>query len=293
VGDLPADEKVFQAMVGAGLKIEGVMAKRRASTYQPGVRSPDWVKIKRPGWQEGNPWRFNALSMGAREFAPTPNAVDLLLVGDSVVLGGNPYREEDRLGPQLERQLKTPVWPISAGSWALRNELTYLRHHPDVVRQVDAIVFVLNNGDFNQASSWACDLTHPVKRPGSAAVYLFRKYVHGSCPPTAPDMKVPEGDWKQDLREFLASPGAQGKPVIFFLYPDHREAANGSLRASQLEVHGPELQAQGVRQVVSVGRDPRWKDAFYRDEIHPDVEGTRVLAAIISESLNSLQVGEH
>lgn len=57
VGDLPADEKVFQAMVAAGLKIEGVMAKRRASTYQPGVRSPDWVKIKRPGWQEGRNWR--------------------------------------------------------------------------------------------------------------------------------------------------------------------------------------------------------------------------------------------
>ena len=57
VSDLPADEKVFQAMVGAGLKIEGVMAKRRASTYQPGVRSKDWLKVKRPGWQEGRDWR--------------------------------------------------------------------------------------------------------------------------------------------------------------------------------------------------------------------------------------------
>ncbi|NUO72940.1 MAG: hypothetical protein HOQ10_09525 [Frateuria sp.] len=57
VKDLPADERVFEAMVGAGLQIEGVMAKRRASTYQPGVRSPDWVKIKRPGWQEGRAWK--------------------------------------------------------------------------------------------------------------------------------------------------------------------------------------------------------------------------------------------
>jgi ATP-dependent DNA ligase len=41
VGDLPADTDIFQAMVAAGLKIEGVVAKRKASTYQPGVRSPD------------------------------------------------------------------------------------------------------------------------------------------------------------------------------------------------------------------------------------------------------------
>jgi bifunctional non-homologous end joining protein LigD len=57
VGDLPADAALFQAMVGAGLTIEGVVAKRRASTYQPGVRSPDWRKVKRPGWQEGRVWR--------------------------------------------------------------------------------------------------------------------------------------------------------------------------------------------------------------------------------------------
>ena len=57
VGSLPADVLVFQSMLHAGLKIEGVMAKRRDSTYQPGVRSPAWAKIKRPGWQEGRNWK--------------------------------------------------------------------------------------------------------------------------------------------------------------------------------------------------------------------------------------------
>jgi len=31
------------------LKLEGLIAKRNLSTYQPGVRSPDWVKVKRNG----------------------------------------------------------------------------------------------------------------------------------------------------------------------------------------------------------------------------------------------------
>lgn len=57
LGDLPADAALFAAMVGAGLQIEGVMAKRRDSRYRPGVRSEDWLKIKRPGWQEGRRWR--------------------------------------------------------------------------------------------------------------------------------------------------------------------------------------------------------------------------------------------
>lgn len=63
VKDLPADANLFWAMVlpkdkgGVGLEIEGVMAKRKASPYRPGRTSPDWLKIKRPGWQEGRTWK--------------------------------------------------------------------------------------------------------------------------------------------------------------------------------------------------------------------------------------------
>jgi len=38
-------EAYYQAALKMGL--EGVMAKRSASTYQPGIRSPDWKKIKK------------------------------------------------------------------------------------------------------------------------------------------------------------------------------------------------------------------------------------------------------
>jgi bifunctional non-homologous end joining protein LigD len=63
VQDLPADANLFQSMTlpkdagGLGLEIEGVVAKRRDSPYRPGVRSDDWRKIKRPGWNEGRLWR--------------------------------------------------------------------------------------------------------------------------------------------------------------------------------------------------------------------------------------------
>jgi bifunctional non-homologous end joining protein LigD len=64
----------FKAALGKGL--EGIMAKRLASTYQPGVRSRDWVKIKKqitfdlavggytPGQGQRQPY-FGALVLGA------------------------------------------------------------------------------------------------------------------------------------------------------------------------------------------------------------------------------------
>jgi bifunctional non-homologous end joining protein LigD len=48
VGDLPADAALFDQAV-MPLLLEGFLAKRKASTYQPGVRSPGWLNVKRKG----------------------------------------------------------------------------------------------------------------------------------------------------------------------------------------------------------------------------------------------------
>ena len=180
-----------------------------------------------------NDWQFNALHMGAPAFTPTP-ARDVLLVGDSVVYGGNGYRAAERLGPTLQAQLQDgggQVWPISAGSWTLRNALAYMRLNPQVPASVKHIVFVLNSGDFgNAASSWACELTHPRTRPTVALWYLTNKYVHAFAPcgtvPAA--LKVPDGDLAAELQAFMNQHGAK---ATFVLYPDKPEAADPALAA--------------------------------------------------------------
>lgn len=40
-------EAMYRAAVKLGL--EGIVAKRLMSPYRPGVRSRDWLKVKRPG----------------------------------------------------------------------------------------------------------------------------------------------------------------------------------------------------------------------------------------------------
>src|SRR4051812_6093297 len=52
-----------------------------------------------------NGWVFNELSMGTdRPFDPD-SVFNLLLVGDSIVNGGNPVRQSDRLGPAIEQKI--------------------------------------------------------------------------------------------------------------------------------------------------------------------------------------------
>lgn len=227
-------------------------------------------------------WQFNSLSMGAPEFKPTAS-VDVLLIGDSVVLGGNPYRQADRLGPQLQKISGENVWPISAGSWALRNELHYLNSHLTVVSSIDQLIFVLNSADFEEASSWSCEETHPRSHPVYATAYVIKKYLYNwsPCKATPVDLKVPSGDWKAELKEFLQNNPTIGKKVSFFLYPDKAEATNETLRAQKLEDYATELAVSGAEEIFSVGRDPRWNELFYRDGIHPTEKGTEVLAHII------------
>lgn len=236
-------------------------------------------------------WKFNALSMGAEEFQPSVAAVDVLLVGDSVVLGGNPYRQEDRLGPRLGQRTPHRWWPISAGSWALRNELAYLHRQPEVVRSVDSIVFVLNSGDFDKASSWACELSHPRSRPLLATWYVVQKYVLklNPCGFTPSQLQVPAGDWRPELRSFINSDGARGKRIVFFLYPDLDQARDQGLRSSKLEVWKGQLESAGAKEIHSVGQDPRWTPQLYQDGIHPSAEGFRVLADIIATNLGVVE----
>jgi hypothetical protein len=107
---------------------------------------------------------------------------------------------------------------------------------------------------------------------------------------------VSKVDWKLELREFLASEFAKGKPVVFIFYPD-KDETEGIKNLSELESHATEIlkeatSANAKVDIFSVARDSRWKGNYYRDAIHPTVEGTRVLAEIISNPAQNTQLAK-
>lgn len=231
-------------------------------------------------------WRFNEYSMGAGPFNPDSKRFNLLLIGDSLVLGGNPLAEPERLGPQLEKLTGWQVWPISAGSWAMQNELTYMCQHPTVLEKMDAIVIVSNSGDFDVPSSWASDLTHPLHHPFPALIYLARKYVfQSSTPPQVkPEMQVELRDWQHDL---YALSQKFKKPIYIFMYPNSAEFHDVLKRQRQLDSKVPLIQAQfgDAAKIYKVANDTHWNETLYRDDIHPSGNGNLVLAEILQRDI--------
>ncbi|MGD0076022.1 MAG: hypothetical protein ABSD31_17015 [Candidatus Binataceae bacterium] len=231
-------------------------------------------------------WRFNEYSMEAGPFDPKPSVFNLLLVGDSIVCGGNPLNEPDRLGPQLEALTHWQVWPICAGSWALQNELTYLQLHPRVLEKVDAVAIVSNSGDFDEPSSWASEITHPMHRPFPGLLYVIRKYaLTSAAPPVSPALKVARKDWQLDLHAFASS---FHKSIFIFMYPDVEEVHDS--RKLQKDLYGviPNMFRQvagAAARIYKVADSGEWNDKLYRDEIHPTSKGNSVLARIIKADI--------
>lgn len=124
-----------------------------------------------------NHWQINEKSQGSAPWQPDRHT-DLLLLGDSIVWGGNPLDQPQKLGPTLQRALPdTDVWSAAAGSWGVPNEVEYLDRFPEVVQASEIVVWVINTGDLNTRSQWASELTHPRHRPASALLYMVEKYL--------------------------------------------------------------------------------------------------------------------
>lgn len=234
-----------------------------------------------------NHWAFNEHSMGvAQAFQPSLRK-DVLLVGDSIVLGGNPLDQSERLGPRLTRETGNQHWPVSAGSWSLLNEIHFLKRNMDVVEQTDALVFVLNSADFAQPSSWTCDVTHPLERPNWALPFLVRKYLFAGqqCQRASDVLAVPESDWQAEWMDLMQDARVRGKPVEVWLYPTKLESQHAELLRERLESVAVRLQVWASPSTIairSLSRDRRWSGVRYVDAIHPDAASVGVLAQIMA-----------
>lgn len=227
-------------------------------------------------------WEFNAYSMNAGTFKPDGSRFNVLLVGDSIVLGGNPLAQSERLGPQLEKFTDWQVWPVSAGSWALQNEFSYLRSHQEILDRIDAVTFVWNSGDFEGPSSWASELTHPLKRPFPGLLYVARKYGFASVQPpqVRAELQVRPRDWGADLHDFSRT---FKRPIFIFMYPNLDELEHPAKMNDQLDSRIPDLQARLNKNanISRVADSLNWNSGRYRDGMHPDSQGNSALAKII------------
>lgn len=277
----------------AGLRLAGVLD---FPIYEVG---PQIGYIPAPNQQGNylnrNHWMVNERSLETTAWQPHGRR-DLLLVGDSLVWGGNLYDHPHKLGPQLERALRGrrrefKVWPASAGSWGILNEIAYLELYPDVVQAADFIVWVVNAEDFGGRSVWQSEATHPRQRPRSAAVYVFAKFLlpkmvgSRSEPPAR---AAPEAGTLAKLRGTLQVLRQQSpqRPIVFVFYPTRSEMQNPGRPSPAEETLRATI--AGLAAMTAVRADPRWSVALYQtDRLHPSPHGYEVLSAMIAESVEA------
>jgi lysophospholipase L1-like esterase len=248
-----------------------------------------------------NDWLFNERSMGAPPFAPEGRA-NILLLGDSIVFGGDAYRQRDKLGPSLQRAMQGnyAVWPVGAGHWGVLNEMTYLQRNADLLDQVQTLVWVLITVDFERrVQSWS-PLIHPQKQPLLASVFGLRRFILPRLGLTidpanlAPAEHVPLEGNVPPFEKFAASLKAAHPAlhVLLVLYPSAQELDDPGLKPA-LTIGGDlrSFSAAMGFDFVQVAKDSRWRASYYRDPIHPTAEGDEILAEILKNRLDSARTG--
>jgi hypothetical protein len=295
------------AVLAGGLALELAVRAGGLVDFPLYAVDPELGYIPQPnqtGWfLNRNRWAFNDLSMPtARPWQPDV-AADVLLIGNSVVMGGDPYDQPDKLGPLVQRALGPTfsVWPVAVGGWTNVNETAYLERHPEVVAAAEFFVWEVMPGGLGTASGWGGDYVWPRQRPLWASWFAFRRYLLPRLMPAAADSELPPrvqmdpaalARFAAVLSRLSAAAGAP-KPGLLLLYPtqaDLRTARSGGEwlpeRAQMLA-----LAARDHLGVIDVAADPAWNAGLYRDGVHPTVAGNAVLARIITRAVQ--QAAEH
>lgn len=243
-----------------------------------------------------NRWVFNNRHMGAESAWSPSGQSNLLLIGNSIVLGGNSYDHPSKLGPLLQSGLGPGcrVWPVAAGGWSTVNETRFLQANPDVVKSTSFFIWELMAWQMDGLQPWREETQHPTRRPWWVTGYVARKALlqrfgwggAGPSPAVPSDKERHFAEFEQMLAR-LASASSRRPAGMIFLYPD--EAQLGLARAGHDwmdDRHRVEQLAGRYGLVLlDVAQSPRWTSALYKDGVHPTVEGNRVLAGLLADAL--------
>jgi hypothetical protein len=243
-----------------------------------------------------NDWCFNDKSMPiALNWNPNlrPN---VLLIGNSIVMGGDRYRQEDKLAPQIQKRLGNQplIWPIAAGGWTQVNEMVYLNRHPEVVAQADSFAWEYMSGGLSAAKQWPGEYVFPSERPLFASWYVIRRYILPRFFAFKLSSELPvTGNANQDnIKKFdrsvaeLVASSNRSRANLIWLYPNAlqlREARQGhEWLPERLKLE--EISRKHGVTVVDIAANPTWNSSLYRDDgVHLTVEGNSVLASILTE----------
>jgi lysophospholipase L1-like esterase len=245
-----------------------------------------------------NAWYFNDRHMGNISNWRREKHPNVLLIGNSIVFGGNPFNHDDKLGPILEKDLGAgyAVWSVAAGNWSNVNEMAYLDRNPDVLQNADTVIFEYMSGGLFAASPWPGDYVFPQHKPLLLTNYIFRKYVlpslHGFSTTEFDSLPKTGVTDAAQLERFktLVSSISKDRKVVILLYPPLDELHDRSRWLRETAEVRELCQGSSVT-CVDVAQEPAWTENAYSDDgIHPTIAGNIVLASILARVVTNKTV---
>jgi hypothetical protein len=255
----------------------------------------------------GNRVAYNAYSMRSADFPQRktdPNELRVMVIGDSVVNGGSQTDQSQIATTILQRQLSenlnrpVVVGNISAGSWGPANMLAYVKRFG--LFDADIVIIVLSSHDYGDAPQYkpvvGIQPEFPDRRPLLAVQEGFGRYLLPRLRAGASgNASVPADDSPEQseidvslksLRELIDTARASGARVIVAQYLERKEHDAGPLPGHAMIGR---VSRDAGAEVVQLG--PAFAEALkrgeepYRDALHPNAVGQRVMAEVMLPQL--------
>ena len=254
----------------------------------------------------GNHVVINEASLRSDPLTPGDGPV-ILLVGDSVVNGGVLTDQDDLASTRLERDLASAYGPavrvlnVSAGSWGPGNAAAFLSEKGTF--GADAMIVVFSSHDATDGMTFkpvvGVDLSYPDERPPLAVYELATRYVAPRAeglwsrfrprkptapasearpappPPRASPAPLLDDGWSQ-LVELGRSLDI---PVGLYLHPTLKERTRGRYSSKGQRILSF---ADSSGLPVLEGLSVPMGGTAYRDDIHLNAEGQRLLAGALN-----------
>lgn len=206
-----------------------------------------------------------------------------LIVGDSVVEGGNRVDQDDTLIAQLRGLTDQPLYAAACHGWSLGNELAVLQSLPGW-EQARRLVFVLNTGDFDTIETAPTQLSFPTRYPALFSLWLLGRKLYrdprfGQLVGWRPPQRFNSALREQVLADFAQVLARFEGDVVVLRYPQRGEDPGSEPHYGQL------IAAAGSHRtrLLDLAGRADWGDACYLDHIHPNPRGIKVLAQCIAE----------
>ena len=228
----------------------------------------------------------------------------ILMLGDSVTNGGVLTDQSETITEMLEDQInnlhqaKGEVLNASAGSWAIENEYEYIKRFGFFYS--DIVILQINTDDFFQPKSTADKvgtINLPNKNPPSAIYELLNRYIiHKYI--LSPDKDAvssyeailsTDNQFKRNLDillQIIKLAEEHNKRLIVLLTPYKNELDNEVYYDERKEIIDV-LEEKDIPYINLLNRELDLRKAHFRDRIHFNEEGNKIIVNSILELLNN------